>query len=232
MAIFTPKCVISYPHLYTPQMPPNPRPGQKARFSCVLLFPAEMDDEDQKLLLTMQQAALAKAVEKWGSEDKVSEMMKMEGTHRLKWPFRKDNQRADGSVKWDNTKFRSFISPWSETQPGVVSRWADPNDPKRRPMKILDPSKVFAGCIVKASVNPFAYDQTGNRGVAFGLQNVQLWQNEGVERLDNRANAEDEFQAEAAPEGALEALSTPSTNGSGVQAAGGVKGQALSNLFT
>jgi hypothetical protein len=230
MSLFTPKVVISYPHLYVAKMPPNPRPGQMARFSCVLLFPNVMDEEDQALMLAMQQAALAKAVEKWGSEAKVQEMMQMEPPHRLKWPFRKDNQKADGTIKWDKEKFKCFISPWSETAPGVVSRWADPNDPKRRPMKILDPSKIFAGCIVKASVNPFAYDQTGNRGVAFGLQNVQLWQHEDVERLDNRASAEDEFQAEAPPEGALASLTGPGAPASGV--ASGAKGKALSDLFS
>ena len=33
MSLFTPKVVISYPHLYTPQMPPQPRPGQKPRIT-------------------------------------------------------------------------------------------------------------------------------------------------------------------------------------------------------
>src|ERR1700761_1922514 len=146
MSLFTPKCVISYPPLYVPQMPPNPRPGQKPRFSAVLLFPIEMDEADQALFKAMREAALAKAVEKWGSVEKVQEMMRMPHPHTLKWPFRKDNVKADGTtVKWDNTKFQCFISTWSETAPGVVSRWADPNDPKRRPLKITDPSKVFAG---------------------------------------------------------------------------------------
>ena len=121
------------------------------------------------------------------------------------------------------------LSALNSLAPGVVSRWADPNDPKRRPLKITDPSLIFAGCTVKASVNPFAYEQTGNRGVAFGMQNIQLWQNQDVERLDNRASAEDEFTAEAAPEGALSSLST---SGAGTAAAGGVKGKALSDLFS
>ncbi len=110
-----------------------------------------------------------------------------------------------------------------------MSRWADPNDLKRKPLKITDPAQIFAGCIVKASVNPFAYDQTGNRGVAFGLQNIQLWQNQDLKRLDNRANAEDEFTAEAAPEGALASLAA---SGGGTAAAGGVKGKALNDLFS
>jgi hypothetical protein len=230
MSLFTPKCVISYPHLYTPQMPPNPRPGQKARFSAVLLFPIQMEEEDQELFKAMREAAAGKAVEKWKSIENVKAMMQMPAPHTLKWPFRTDNVKADGSVKWDKEKFQCFINVWSETAPGVVSRWADPNDPKRRPMKILDPSKIFAGCIVKVSVNPFAYEQQGNRGIAFGLQNVQLWQNEDVERLDNRANAEDEFTAEAPPEGALASLTSGS--GSGAPVANGAKGAALSDLFS
>jgi hypothetical protein len=77
MSVFTPKCVISYPHLYTPQMPNEPRPGQKARYSCVLLFPQVMDDEDQVLFRALMEAALAKGIEKWGSKEKVEEFMQM-----------------------------------------------------------------------------------------------------------------------------------------------------------
>jgi hypothetical protein len=41
-----------------------------------------MDEEDQKLFIAMQQAALTKATEKWG--DRVEEMLKMEPPHRFR----------------------------------------------------------------------------------------------------------------------------------------------------
>jgi hypothetical protein len=39
--------------------------------------------------------------------------------------------------------------------------------------EIIDRDQVYAGCYVRASVNCYCYDQLGNRGVAFGLLNLQ-----------------------------------------------------------
>jgi hypothetical protein len=38
---------------------------------------------------------------------------------------------------------------------------------------LLDPGSLYAGCIVRARVNAYAYDKGGNRGIAFGLSLVQ-----------------------------------------------------------
>ena len=44
-----------------------------------------------------------------------------------------------------------------------------------------------------ATLNVFAYDKAGNRGVSFRLNNVQKL--DDGERLDGRLKAEDDFEA-------------------------------------
>lgn len=39
---------------------------------------------------------------------------------------------------------------------------------------LIDPDAVVSGDYIRVSVNAYAYDAAGNRGVAFGLNNVQL----------------------------------------------------------
>ena len=38
----------------------------------------------------------------------------------------------------------------------------------------LDPEKVFGGAIVRIQIAPYAYNQPGNKGIAFGLRAVQV----------------------------------------------------------
>ena len=58
-----------------------------------------------------------------------------------------------------------FVNANSATAPGVVD--ANRND-------ILDRSKVYSGCYGRASINFYAYNTNGNRGIACGLNMVNL----------------------------------------------------------
>jgi hypothetical protein len=209
--------VLSYPQLFTAKTPPNARPGQKPRFSCMILIPKEMD------ILDIQQACLKLLEDKWA--DKVEAMMKMPAPNNLKWPFRTDNVKQDGSPRYDQEKYKCFFTCWSESPPGLVERYAGQDG---KPKKILAPSAdlLYPGCFVNVSVNPFVFDQTGNRGIALGLQNVQMW--DKGERLDNRVAAEDQFQAEERPPVDLSQMHTPAA-GQPTQAS---RAGALANLFT
>lgn len=211
---------LSYPQLFTPKLPPNARPGQKPRYSLQALIPIDMNIRE------LEEICLNLLVEKWG--DKVQEMLSYPPPNNLKWPFRRDNTKQDGSKKFDETKYKCYLSAWSEDAPGLVGRYAGPDG---KPTKILAPSQdiLFPGCIINTSVNPFVYDQTGNRGVAFGLQNVQMW--EKGERLDNRVEAQDQFTAEARPQADLSQMQ-PGQTGQGVQQGGGGRAGPLSNLFS
>ena len=83
-----------------------------------------------------------------------------------------------------------YINVRSKQPPGIVSRFAGEDG---RPLRITDPSEVYSGCQVRASLNVFAYDRAGNRGISLGLNNVQKLAD--GERLDGRLKAEDDFEA-------------------------------------
>ena len=70
----------------------------------------------------------------------------------------------------------------SATAPGVVD--ANRND-------ILDRSEVYSGCYGRASINFYAYNANGNRGIACGLNNLQKIRD--GEPLGGRASAESDF---------------------------------------
>ncbi len=53
----------------------------------------------------------------------------------------------------------------SDTKPAVVDESVN---------QILDPAKIYGGCVVKFSLNCYAYDVNGNKGLSFGLEAVQF----------------------------------------------------------
>ena len=171
-SVITPECVLSYPHLFEPRETPS----GELKYSASFIFNKDAD------LSGLRRAAKEAAVARWG--DKAAAMIK---SRQLRMPFR------DGAEKADSRGYgpgKVFINASSERAPGVVDRYAGP-DGKPRP--IDDPEAIYPGCLVRASLAAFAYDQAGNRGVAFALNNVQKL-GEG-ERLDGRLPAEDEFAA-------------------------------------
>ena len=82
-----------------------------------------------------------------------------------------------------------FVNANSATAPGVVD--ANRND-------ILDRSKVYSGCYGRASINFYAYNTNGNRGIACGLNNLQKIRD--GEPLGGRASAMSDFATEAEEE--------------------------------
>lgn len=58
---------------------------------------------------------------------------------------------------------------------------------------ILDPMMVYSGCYCNVSVNFYAFNANGNRGVAAGLGNIQFVKD--GDRLSGRASAEADFDA-------------------------------------
>lgn len=170
--VITPKAILSYPHLFEPQIPP----GQTDPvYSCTLVFPEGSD------LTDLRKAAEAVGQEKWGA--KFAGGVK---DGKIKLPFRTDGEEKgypEGSV---------FINVKSKAAPGVVSIYPGADG---KPQRIDDPSQVYAGCQVRVSLRAFAYDVNGNRGISFALNNVQKVAD--GQRLDGRSRAEDEFEADS-----------------------------------
>ena len=93
----------------------------------------------------------------------------------LKTPLRDgDTERPDDEAYADSY----FVNANSSTAPGIV-------DANRQP--ILDHSEVYG----RASINFYAFNSNGNKGIACGLNNLQKIRD--GEPLGGRSRAEDDF---------------------------------------
>lgn len=107
----------------------------------------------------------------------------------LKLPLRDgDIDRPDDETYQDCM----FVNATSKDAPGIVDRRVQP---------VTDPMMVYSGCYCNVSVNFYAFNANGNRGVAAGLSNIQFVRDGG--RLSGRVSAEAEFDALEEEEGVL-----------------------------
>ena len=79
-----------------------------------------------------------------------------------------------------------FINANSATAPGIV-------DADRNP--VLTRSEVYSGVYGRASINLYAFNSNGNKGIACGLNNLQLIR--AGEPLGGKASAESDFATDA-----------------------------------
>lgn len=100
----------------------------------------------------------------------------------LKTPLRDgDVERPDDPVY----KNSYFINANSSTAPGIVD--ADRN-------QIMDRSEMYSGVKGRASINLYAFNSNGNKGIACGLNNLQKIA-DGTP-LGGKSRAEDDFATE------------------------------------
>lgn len=100
----------------------------------------------------------------------------------LKTPLRDgDAERPDDPAYADSY----FINANSASAPGIV-------DADRQP--IIDRSEVYSGVYGRASINFYAFNSNGNKGIACGLNNLQKIKD--GEPLGGKSRAEDDFATE------------------------------------
>ena len=101
----------------------------------------------------------------------------------IKTPLRDgDAERPDDPVYAD----AYFINANSATAPGIVDADLNP---------ILERSEVYSGVYGRASINLYAFNSNGNRGIACGLNNLQKISD--GEPLGGKSRAEDDFATDA-----------------------------------
>ncbi len=98
----------------------------------------------------------------------------------LKLPLR------DGDIdRPDDEAYKNsyFLNANSKLKPQVVDNMVQ---------EILNQSEVYSGCYGKISVNFYAYNKNGNKGIAAGLGNIQKLRD--GESLSNRTTAAEDFE--------------------------------------
>lgn len=97
----------------------------------------------------------------------------------IKTPLRDgDLERPDDEAYKDSF----FINANSATAPGIVDADCNP---------ILGRSEVYSGVYGRASINLYAFNSNGNKGIACGLNNLQKIRD--GEPLGGKSRAEDDF---------------------------------------
>jgi hypothetical protein len=165
--IMTPEFRVSYPKVFKPEV--NKLSG-KSEYSIVALFPKGAD------LSALKKAAEECLVEKLGAD-------KSKWPKNIRSPFRDQSEREkDGVLPAGHEAGAIFMNYKSKDKPGVVDQKVQP---------IIDEAEFFPGCWARATVRASYYDQAGNKGVGFYLQNVQKLRD--GEPLGGRVAATSEF---------------------------------------
>jgi len=164
--VITGKVRASFVHVFEPQSVN----GSEPKYSCSFIIP-KSDTETIAAIRAAIEQAKQDGIAKFGGKIPPN----------LKLPLR------DGDIdRPDDPNYADcfFVNANSKEKPGLVDR---------RRIPITDPLELYSGCYVRASINFFAFNTNGNKGVAAGLGNIQKWA-EG-EPLNGRVRAEDEFEA-------------------------------------
>ena len=100
----------------------------------------------------------------------------------IKNPLRDGDTERPGDPAYANSY---FINANSSSAPGIV-------DADRNP--IIERSEVYSGVYGRASINFYAFNSNGNRGIACGLNNLQKISD--GEPLGGKSRAEDDFASD------------------------------------
>ena len=156
---------LSYEHVWEPASVN----GSNPKYSVSLIIPKS----DTKTIAAINQAidnAIRDGAAKFGGN--------IPPKGALKLPLR------DGDTEREDEAYRDayFINANSTTAPQIVDRSVQP---------ILDRSEVYSGCYARVSINFYAFNSNGNRGIACGLGNIQKVRD--GEPLGGKTSAADDF---------------------------------------
>ncbi len=147
--------------------------GGTPKYSVSLIIP-----KSDKVTIQKIKAAIQSAYEEGESKLKGSGKS-VPSLSVLKTPLRDgDLERPDDEAY----KNAYFVNANSATAPGIV-------DADRQ--QIIDRSEVYSGVYGRASINFYAFNSNGNKGIACGLNNLQKIKD--GEPLGGKASAESDF---------------------------------------
>ena len=164
------RTVFSY---LTVNEPKTPLGGGTPKYSVSLIIPKSDTVTVEKI-----KAAIQAAYDEGQSKLKGSSKT-VPALEDIKTPLRDGDKERKGDDAYKNSY---FINANSTSKPGVV-------DADRNP--ILDSSELYSGIIGRASINFYAFNSNGNRGIACGLNNLQKLA-DGTP-LGGHSRAEDDF---------------------------------------
>lgn len=145
--------------------------GGEEKYSTSIIIPKKDTSTIEKIERAID-AAIEEGIGKFGG--------KKPNKGALKLPLR------DGDVEKDDEAYKDsyFINANSKTAPQIVDGNVEP---------ILERSEVYSGVYARVSINFYAFNVNGNKGVAVGLGNIQKVKD--GEPFGGRSNALDDFES-------------------------------------
>ena len=167
--VITGKCRASFVHIFEPQSVN----GSDPKYSMSLIIPKSDTKTIEKIKAAIQ-AAYEEGESKLKGNGKTVPALSV-----LKTPLRDGDLERPDDEAYANSY---FVNANSGTAPGIV-------DADRQP--IIDHSEVYSGVYGRASINFYAFNSNGNKGIACGLNNLQKMRD--GEPLGGKTRAEDDF---------------------------------------
>lgn len=162
--------IMSYLNVNEPKTPLG---GGTPKYSVSLIIPKSDKGTIEKIRAAIK-AAYDEGQSKLKGNSKFVPALK-----DLKIPLRDGDKERPGDDAYKNAY---FVNANSTTKPGVVDADCQP---------ILDSSELYSGIIGRASINFYAFNSNGNKGIACGLNNIQKLA-DGTP-LGGHSRAEDDF---------------------------------------
>ena len=180
MPSLSPRGRVSFPSVWEPSGPE----GSKPKFNITLVFrPSEMDDEQKEKFQQLLDSAEAACKQRFGCSLGGSP----EGSVKtVASPFHKGEEKPKFYEPGD--VYVKFIS---EQAPKVVDQSRTPISPSS--------GDFYPGCWAHVTYEVFAYDKSGNKGVSFGLRNVQKTADDEPFG-GGRSSVEEDFEVLATPD--------------------------------
>ena len=143
--------------------------GGAEKYSVSLIIP-KSDKKTVDAINAAVDAAIEEGIGKFGG--------KKPNKAAIKLPLR------DGDIERDDEAYADsyFVNANSTTAPQIVDQKVQP---------ILDRGEVYSGCYARVSINFYAFNSNGNKGIACGLGNIQKVKD--GEPLGGKSKAEDDF---------------------------------------
>lgn len=147
---------LSYANIWEPRPPMN---GGKPVYSASLIISKD-DDKTLRAIKTKIKAMLTnpKVIEKVGGSANIH-------SKRLRIPLRDGDADRPEDEAYANSYFINAKS--GETNPPKIF--------DRRGNEIIDKAEVYSGCYVRAIIQFYGYNRSGNIGIGAGLIAIQKW---------------------------------------------------------
>lgn len=168
--LVTPKLRAAYVNVFRPRT--NDLNGEE-EYSLQLIIPKT----EKAFIQKVKDAATEAANDKWNGKPPKG----------LRNPLRD----ADAEARENDEEAADYLKGCYFMNVKQSAKYGKPQVVDKDRYEVIDPAEFQSGDYCRVSINAYAYDAKGNRGVSFGLNNVQVL-GKG-DPLSNRSRAEDDF---------------------------------------